>query len=188
MISLIVLLPANPVFSRSGFEPVDPADLDLARGALQLWGYVQLADQAALVAAWIATGIWLVSARSFALATARDARISLGAPWAVLGWVVPVVAFWFPYRMVNDVWKASVTDRTARPRYPVGPWWGAWLLTAVLWGLQVYLLPGTLESGGGSLVPLEVVISFFMLLALWRWWQVVDGIQEAQREAARWIR
>ncbi|KDN18570.1 DUF4328 domain-containing protein [Amycolatopsis rifamycinica] len=60
--------------------------------------------------------------------------------WAVLGWIVPIVSFWFPQMVVRDVWNAS---NPQRPRgtgrlYPtqgaelVSWWWAAFLANQVL--------------------------------------------------------
>jgi hypothetical protein len=35
-------------------------------------------------------------------------------PWAILGWFVPVVFFWFPWQIADDAWQASTARGPAR--------------------------------------------------------------------------
>jgi len=78
---------------------------------------------------------WLFQAR-------RNAGRLRGGPkwapgWAIGGWFIPVANLVIPYKVVQDVQKASspyvpgqppVTVRTA----PVGLWWAGWIVTVVL--------------------------------------------------------
>jgi hypothetical protein len=65
-----------------------------------------------------------------------------GAGWAIGGWIVPIVWFWRPKQVVDEVWRASdpqpppERSRTAwlRGRVPsfVHWWWGLWLASFLL--------------------------------------------------------
>ncbi|BAJ29528.1 MULTISPECIES: DUF4328 domain-containing protein [Kitasatospora] len=57
--------------------------------------------------------------------------------WAVGGWLVPLVQFWFPWRITTDVWKASApAGEHGVPRpvsaWPVHCWWAAILLSRLV--------------------------------------------------------
>ncbi|ANP56798.1 hypothetical protein AVL59_26610 [Streptomyces griseochromogenes] len=73
------------------------------------------------------------------------------APWAVAGWLVPVVNLWVPRGLVLDVHRASgrgTVDR--RDTVLVNVWWAAWV------GRAVTGTVGTQLGQGSSLVPLLV--------------------------------
>jgi hypothetical protein len=68
---------------------------------------------------------WAYRARTNSAAyTASEFRRSRG--WAIGGWICPVVALWFPYQVVKDIWTASDTSR------PNGLAVKAWQATALL--------------------------------------------------------
>ncbi len=51
--------------------------------------------------------------------------------WMTFGWFVPVICFWFPKQIVDDIWNAS-DDRP--PQYRSGlvwAWWVAWVIVVV---------------------------------------------------------
>ncbi|WP_158641412.1 DUF4328 domain-containing protein [Amycolatopsis eburnea] len=81
--------------------------------------------------------LWLARANAEVIEPAphRHSRV-----WVVLGWIVPIVSFWFPQMVVRDVWNAS---NPQRPRgtgllYPapggelISWWWAAYLTDQVL--------------------------------------------------------
>jgi len=52
--------------------------------------------------------------------------------WAIAGWFVPVVAFWFPRQIAGDVWQASARPDDLGVRAPQSQtllnwWWAAFL-------------------------------------------------------------
>ena len=69
-----------------------------------------------------------------------------GNGWAIAGWIVPFANLFVPYRVVRDLWDASVgavADRervrtgVRRTPFPLVPlWWGCWVLATVL-GLSI---------------------------------------------------
>ena len=86
----------------------------------------------------IAFMVWLTIARHNA--QRYDPYIHRhSTPWAVFGWVVPVVSFWFPYQITRDTLAASDREPTAwagTPRYPLlRAWWTAWLVSVIGWRL-----------------------------------------------------
>ncbi|RJL24513.1 DUF4328 domain-containing protein [Bailinhaonella thermotolerans] len=95
---------------------------------------ISLAASLALLGVMIAMVGWLFGARANAEALGGAQRRS--RPWLVLGWIVPVVWFWFPYQVVADLWTA---EETGRPRPGLGlvrVWWASYLVwfAATVWG------------------------------------------------------
>ncbi|WP_428986005.1 DUF4328 domain-containing protein [Streptomyces pyxinicus] len=82
-----------------------------------------VANLAALVCA-VSFLSWLVRVRD-------NARTLSGRPpryagvWVYLGWIVPVVNFWFPRGLVADAFRASAPGR--KVPFTVNLWWGLWL-------------------------------------------------------------
>ncbi|WP_049563869.1 DUF4328 domain-containing protein [Nonomuraea sp. SBT364] len=76
--------------------------------------------------------IWLFRVRKNAEILAPTGH-RLIRPWLFLGWVIPVIALWFPKRIVDDIWYASAraTHPARPPKLLINLWWAAWL-TAVL--------------------------------------------------------
>jgi uncharacterized membrane protein YtjA (UPF0391 family) len=70
--------------------------------------------------------VWLYRARVNADGHGWPQRRS--PTFAVLGWLVPVVNFYFPYQIMADIWRAGLPDeeRANPPRLP-RTWWACWL-------------------------------------------------------------
>lgn len=52
--------------------------------------------------------------------------------WVWWGWGVPFVSFWYPRRIVLDVWRASAPQRSSTPGTGlVNLWWGFWLICQI---------------------------------------------------------
>lgn len=98
------------------------------------WWYV-----VAFVAAGIFFMTWLWRARMNAerLVPAPHRR---GRGWIIGGWICPVVNLWFPFMIVDDVYRASrpgnpplLTDLRSVPGgHLLGPWWALWLGSLLL--------------------------------------------------------
>jgi hypothetical protein len=92
------------------------------------------------VALWVNAGLFVLAAVAFIVWLWRvraNAELLVGPhgqrltrEWVIGGWVCPVVNFWFPYRVVVDVWRASSPDR-GRLRDGLVVWW--WLAFVVSW-------------------------------------------------------
>jgi hypothetical protein len=107
------------------------ADLEASDAAYQLTGILEVVGYLAAAVLFI---VWLFRARANAEAI-LPFQHRLGKPWLVFGWVVPIVAWWFPKNIVDDIWKTS--DPASTQRNPKagggGPrivlvWWLVYLL------------------------------------------------------------
>jgi hypothetical protein len=82
------------------------------------------------IAAGVAFLVWLFRVRANAETldpdSQRYSKVSL-----VLGWVVPIVCFWYPKQFVDDIWMASLRAQVppgARRSGLVWAWWSAWVV------------------------------------------------------------
>jgi hypothetical protein len=64
--------------------------------------------------------VWLYQAAGVARNLQLPARRSQA--WAILGFIVPIVNFWFPYQVAADLFPPGSADRAL-----AGHWWGWWL-------------------------------------------------------------
>ncbi|MFJ4254242.1 DUF4328 domain-containing protein [Microbacterium sp. NPDC090003] len=79
----------------------------------------------------VGTGIlWVIWQHRLATQALGRTRRSPG--WHVGSWFIPVVAWWFPYQNVSDLWRA--VGRT-RPGWQVA-WWGLWIASSVTGGIS----------------------------------------------------
>jgi hypothetical protein len=88
-----------------------------------------------LVACAVVFIVWFHRVRRNAGLLGPDAH-SKASGWAIWGWIVPVVCWWFPRRIALDSWQAS-TPYTGDAQRPSGSgvvnlWWAAWLATQFL--------------------------------------------------------
>lgn len=108
-----------------------------------------------------------------------------GAPWVWFGWWVPIVAWWFPYQVVRDVWRASTP---AHQRLPVGWWWFSWLVLTFTNPISTFMLLSEEPLTGSAvdaLVFWEVVLGVSGAVAGGLWVLIIIRISAAQRARAR---
>lgn len=134
----------------------------------------------AQVAAGVVACMWLWRSRQLAVALNPGAPHVREAAWVWLGWVVPVVAWWFPYQVVRDIREATVREPADRG----GLWWGAWLVTSLASTVSFYSVVFVVSGiADPVLAPVaEGVVLLAMALALWGWIDIVREIQTAQRQ------
>jgi hypothetical protein len=139
---------------------------------------------------WIVGSLWLSRARANAVLIAPD-RVRLSAVWAWLGWVVPVVCFWFPKLLVDDSWRitSSVAAVGARGRYRgTGLWWGLWIAYGLLGTVAGNLVFQNGIMGNdvrqGVVPALDIAVAILGILAFAAWVPVVRGLSQAQTELA----
>ncbi|WP_157749235.1 DUF4328 domain-containing protein [Jatrophihabitans sp. GAS493] len=96
----------------------DPFDGHASRVFL-LFGGVELLGVATL-AVQIIFMIWLYRSAVFAQRAGLPARRS--PIWGVLGFIIPIIQYWFPYQSVADLFPPGHPKRAL-----VGWWWAGWL-------------------------------------------------------------
>ncbi|MFI0237098.1 DUF4328 domain-containing protein [Streptomyces sp. NPDC016845] len=96
--------------------------------------FLGVAQTGALVVTAIGFILWFLRVRDNAEIFAPQGQ-SKARPWAVFGFFVPVVAFWFPRRIALDTWHASADGlELSRKRARSGVielWWFLWILNQV---------------------------------------------------------
>jgi hypothetical protein len=106
--------------------------------------------------------------------------------WIWAGWLVPIVAVWFPFQVVRDIRKTVELD--GQKRMPAtGLWWGLWLAFVVAG--QV----GTRMSTSGdaaapetysTLGPVETLSALLAVPAFAVWAMLVLGITKGMDQMA----
>ena len=100
---------------------------------------IALVEFASFLAAGTAFIVWFHRAYHNVRALWPRHSAFLGTGWAIGGWIVPIVAFWFPYMMMREVWRAGdrdappdSADPNQRPLHPVLiTWWLLWIFALV---------------------------------------------------------
>ncbi|MGP3956173.1 DUF4328 domain-containing protein [Nonomuraea sp. 3N208] len=114
---------------------VDAADL--------VYGMSGILEAVVYVVAVVAFLVWLFRVRANAELLAPDGH-RRSKPWLILGWFVPIVWFWFPKQIVDDIWDAST--RSPSPQKGVfHAWWAAWLIANLVSNVGARLMFGAEE-------------------------------------------
>ncbi|MEV0590863.1 DUF4328 domain-containing protein [Nonomuraea cavernae] len=77
--------------------------------------------------------IWLFRVRANAEVLAPGEH-RYGRPWVVFGWMVPIISFWYPKQIVDDIWGASHRAGTGpSPRSGlVTVWWASLMIASLV--------------------------------------------------------
>ncbi|MFD7309779.1 DUF4328 domain-containing protein [Promicromonospora sp. NPDC059942] len=135
-----------------------------------------------ILATYVVSCLWLYKSRVSAAGATPTLVHERSKVWAWLGWCVPLVNLWFPYQVVRDVRRAT----SPRVVTGIGWWWAAWLVGYFVGEAADKLSSRTSASMTGTaanlVVPLEVVSSIGMVVALVLWIRIVREITGWQRE------
>ena len=136
---------------------------------------------AAYVAGAIAFIAWLYRAyRNVDVVAPNERRRAHG--WAIGGWFVPILAFWRPLQVVNDVWRAGGPPRTTT--LP-GLWWAAWVLNFVLhWFARSSYSEASPEAYKESMYAAAVADTCYVVAAVLAIVVVVAASRRLNRRAA----
>jgi hypothetical protein len=117
--------------------------------------------------------IWFHKAATLSRALGRPARRSPG--WAVAGFLIPIVNFWFPYQSAIDMVPPGhpATDAVKR-------WWALWLTMSLM---TFPIMAGMLLAPAVGWV-LAIVGVGVVVLATSAAQRVVAAITEAQEQMA----
>lgn len=95
--------------------------------------------QVGVLAIGVLFAVWLYNSAKLARRIGLPA--TLQPYWAVLGFVVPIVNWWFPYQVARDCLPAGHPGRR-----DVGLWWALWLLTSFA-GIPILVVSLTSRPG-----------------------------------------
>jgi Domain of unknown function (DUF4328)/Protein of unknown function (DUF2510) len=137
------------------------------------WQILNLPVSIVLVLGFVGVIIWTYKAATVASKLNYPARHS--ATWAILGWIVPVINFWFPYQSVRDCLAPGNPERRTVRR-----WWTLYLIGSLAWIVVVVLafVVGLAIALALSL-PVIVVSALELSAAL----RVVDAVGADHAEA-----
>ena len=165
----------------TSFSAVDAYEAAVAEGRDPMLVFtahdgLTLVRFAVLVAVWVIGSLWLSRAQRNAIALEpREVRRS--PAWSWLGWVVPIVSFWFPKQIVDDSWRVAAR-RTGGAPGRTWMWWLLWLVYLILLNVATRLVDDYPESSGIS-PGLEVTIACVSALAMAAWVPIVLGLSRA---------
>jgi hypothetical protein len=147
--------------------------------AYLVYGLSGLLETAALILAIVAFLVWLFRVRSNAeiLAPGQHRR---STPWLIFAWIIPIISFWFPKQIVDDIWTAS-RDRDQSGAGLIGFWWAAWVIGSLVENVAGRLLFNAEELDSiAAAARFDVVSIGLMLVAAVLAVFVVRQITEAQ--------
>ncbi|MEO3855386.1 DUF4328 domain-containing protein [Acrocarpospora sp. B8E8] len=103
-------------------------DLQAVEDNDTLYGTTGLLQTATFLIAGVCYWIWLFRVRANAEVLAPMVPQRRARPWLIFGWFVPIVSFWFPKQIIDDIWTAS-DPQQRRPGGLAMSWWIVWLLS-----------------------------------------------------------
>jgi hypothetical protein len=126
-----------------------------------------------MILSFVGIALWAYKAATVASKLNYPARHSPG--WAVAGWFVPIINFWFPYQSVRDCLAP-----TNRERRTVRLWWAFYLIGSFAW--MAVIIVSIFASVGIALalaLPCAVISGLELQAAL----RVVDAIEADHADA-----
>ena len=186
---LTALVCANAlVIGRAITTGGDVDQVETVDWSLGVYYFTSLTTYAAMVVAWVTGSMWLRRARHNADVLNPGRRHVRRAGWAWGGWIVPVVALWFPYQLVRDI------DSAVSPRAPakdlVAWWWGAWLATAIGWRISDSVRSGALDGGTSAfgVQTVAVMVAVVTVVSLTMWGLVLQRVTSEQHAVMYGVR
>ncbi|WP_188191544.1 DUF4328 domain-containing protein [Nonomuraea sp. SYSU D8015] len=161
-------------------DPDSVPDTEIGTGDL-VYGWSGIVESVVYLVTAVAFLVWLFRVRANAEILAPDGH-RRAAPWLIFGWVVPIISFWFPKQIVDDIWDASA--RTPSP--PKGlfhAWWAAWVVGSLMSSVGSRLLFNADELDQiAAAARFDVVCIGVMLIAAVLAIFVVRRISDVQEE------
>jgi hypothetical protein len=137
------------------------------------WQIVNMPASIVLILGFVAVAIWTFKAATVAAKLNYPARHS--PTWAILGWIVPIINFWFPYQCVRDCLAPENSERRT-----VGRWWALYLIGSFAWFAVIVLAVVVGVAVALALALVCVVVNALELQAALR---VVDAVGADHGEA-----
>ena len=101
--------------------------------------------------------------RAYENAAANGMRLRYALGWSVGAWFVPIVNYWWPARMANDMWRHAVARTRMRTLNLVVPWWCSWVLHSVM-PFQTFLYVFLVARSARKLPEFESANLFSLVL------------------------
>ena len=118
------------------------------------WQLLNMPVSIVYILGYVVVVIWTYKAASVASNLNYPARHS--TTWAILGWIVPVINFWFPYQSVRDCLAPGNSERKT-----VGRWWALYLVGSFAWALVIVV-----AVVAGVAIALAVALACIVINAL----------------------
>ena len=131
--------------ARSAAETLDANRLNMAGGVLLIFLLAFLLVQ---LTAGIVVITWLWRARRN-LDAFPGVNPGMGAGWAIGGWFIPFANLVIPFKVMDNVTRASLWRRRIHPL--VGYWWAAWILSGCVGGAEAFV-----DQRASAVLPLEL--------------------------------
>jgi hypothetical protein len=156
---------------------------------------VNLLSLPIMIAAWVVTSLWLGRIRQNALVVAPQGQ-RRSAVWAWIGWIVPVVSWWFPKQILDDSITSTrtasgvsgpggaVTAPGGRALPSTTPYWAAWVVLNLLNNLE-FRITFQAKPENAIIPALEVAIAVAATVALVLWIPIVQRLSAAQDALAQ---
>ena len=130
----------------------DGPSLEEATNINDAFGVVGLLYGLSMLAAAVVFIVWFHRAYSNA-AGLTGQKLRWGTGWAVGGWFVPILWWWRPKQIANDIWRAG------DPKSKGNPEWNALPVSGLVhWWWALYLLAGVIGGVGSALISTEAVL------------------------------
>ncbi|MEV6241456.1 DUF4328 domain-containing protein [Lentzea sp. NPDC051838] len=119
------------------------ATMEDARAADAFTLLVAIPTMFVTIASGVTFIVWIYRSRRNAERVTYGAEHRHGRGWVIGSWITPIVGWWFPYQIVQDVWRSfdpAQQDRPLQARDKNGfltAWWTAFLLMS--WGDRVVM-------------------------------------------------
>ena len=123
-----------------------------ARDANDAFSWVGVLSGGATIAAAVAFLVWF--RRAYGNAAGLTGRgLRWGPGWSIGAWFVPVLWWWRPKQIANDVWRAGDPKSKENPKWNSLPVPGM-----VHWWWALYVLAGVVGGVGGGLVSPDPIL------------------------------
>ena len=109
-------------------------------------------------------------------ASVDPSAMRLKRGWVIWGWVVPVVSFWFPKRIVDDLLnaKAKRTNQANPFVKGTGTWWATWISYILLNDLSAF---NTITGNSARIQPTYEIAAACMLTASYMvWTKIINSL------------
>lgn len=126
---------------------------------------------------WFATNRFLIPLYDQAVATNPNSmRLKRG--WVFWSWLVPIVSFWFPKRIVDDLLKVKGTnsDQEIAVGKSTNTWWATWISFILVNNL---IAINTITGAANPIQPAYEIAAACMLTASYTvWTKIIKSLAE----------